>query len=89
MINPENRYVKLQRKTLVDGTVVYKPALPKVIETTDDDTVIIAGELDRMDVIAANAFGSPLEWWRIAAANKKVNGSLMFKPGQKVIIPKA
>lgn len=88
MPRPEDRYRKLEKKKLPDGRIVYRSAIPKTVETFEDDTHLIAGELDRMDIIAANAFGSSLDWWRIAAANKKVNGSIFFKPGQKVIIPR-
>jgi hypothetical protein len=89
MARPEDRYRKLKTKKLVDGRVVYSSAIPVSIETDDLDESFVANERDRMDIVAKNQFGSALDWWRIAAANKKVNGSLHFKPGQTVIIPRA
>lgn len=88
MSRPDDRYRKLEVKKLEDGRNVYRSSIPISISTTDSDSKFIAGELDRMDILAKNIFGSAQEWWRIAAANKKVNGSLHFKPGQTVIIPR-
>lgn len=85
---PEDRYVKLEVKTLSNGRVVYKPAIPVSVPTDDNDSTFVANERDRMDIIANNAYGTQFDWWRIAAANKHVNGSLHFKPGTKVVIPK-
>jgi hypothetical protein len=89
MARPEERYRKLKKKQLPDGKQVYLPAIPLSINSTTEDEEFVAGEVDRMDTIAQNAYGSAMDWWRIAAANKKVNGSIFFKPGQRVIIPKA
>jgi hypothetical protein len=89
MSKPEDRYRNLKKKQLSDGTQVYRSAIPITIDLTDANEQFSASELDRMDILASNIYGSALDWWRIAAANKKVNGSIHFKPGQKVIIPKA
>lgn len=88
MSRPEDRYVKLQTKILNDGTVVYRPAIPISVDSNVSDVTFIANERDRMDIIANNAYGSAVNWWIIAAANKRVDGSLHIKPGTKVIIPK-
>lgn len=89
MPKPEDRYIKLETKILPDGRTVYKSAIPLNVEGDSiTDPVIIANERDRMDVIAYNVYGSPLDWWRIAAANKHVNGSLHIKPGTKLVIPR-
>jgi nucleoid-associated protein YgaU len=84
----EDRYQKLETKVLPDGRTVYKPARPATVTgDPSTDEVIIANERDRLDIIAFNVYGSSLDWWRIAAANKHVNGSLHVKPGTKLIIP--
>jgi nucleoid-associated protein YgaU len=89
MSRAEDRYVKLESKTLPDGRVVYKSAIPKVIEGDPvNDLTIVANERDRLDIIANNVFGDPTQWWRIASANGRVNGSLHILPGQTLIIPK-
>lgn len=89
MARPEDRYISLETKTLPSGRVVYKSAIPIVVPVDDlNDLTMIANERDRMDIMANNAYGSSEDWWRIAAANRKVNGSLHFRPGTTVIIPK-
>lgn len=86
---PEERYVKLQITRRKDGKQVYRSCRPSSV-TTDpvSDTTIYASEMDRMDVIANNVYGSPESWWKIAAANKQVNGSISVRPGSKLLIPK-
>jgi nucleoid-associated protein YgaU len=88
MARPEDRYEKLETKTLANGTVVYKPARPKAVDVHDNDITIDVNERDRMDVIANNMYGTPLDWWKIAAANHLTNGSLHITPGTKITIPK-
>ncbi len=89
MSSPEDRYRKLETKTLPNGRVVYMSAIPLVVDVDPlmDDS-IVASERDRMDIIAHNMYGSAEEWWRIAAANRRVDGSLHLKPGTTVYIPK-
>jgi len=79
---------KLVEKKLPDGRTVYQTAKPKPISPDIDDIIITADERDRSDIIANNVFGSAMEWWRIAAANGRVDGSLHFTPGQRIIIPR-
>ena len=89
MSRPEDRYVKLETKVLPNGKTVYRSAIPRTVDADPlTDTTIIANEQDRMDIIAHNVYGDSAEWWRIAAANKRVDGSLHLKPGNSVIIPK-
>lgn len=79
----------LQTKVLSNGRVVYMSALPRPIyPNLLTDPYITAGDTVRMDVIAQGAYGSPHEWWRLAAANLKVNGSLYFRPGTQIVIPR-
>jgi nucleoid-associated protein YgaU len=89
MSQPEERYVELKTKILSDGRVVYRTAIPITI-TTDplNDVTVVANERDRLDIIAHNVYGDASQWWRIAAANKHVNGSLHILPGESLIIPR-
>lgn len=56
-------------------------------------TVTIAGRhvvrsLDRPDTLAAQYFGEPLLYWRIADANAVIDpGELTDTPGRRVVIP--
>ena len=87
-MKPQERYSRLlQSKKLDDGRTVYKSNVLKDIIESTDDFIITAGAEDRADIIANNAFGDPDAWWRIIA-NKNFKGSLFFKPGQEVRIPK-
>lgn len=89
MSKPEDRYETLDIKILPDGREVYASARPIKIDADPlVDQVLIANERDRMDVIAHNVYGSAEEWWRIASANKRVDGSLHLRPGIKIVVPK-
>lgn len=88
MSKAEDRYIKLETKTLSDGRTVYRSSIPATVDVNDNDQFVIANERDRLDIIAYNAYGSALDWWRIAAANKNVNGSLHLTPGTKLVIPR-
>lgn len=88
MNRPDDRYVKLETKRLPDGRVVYRSCRPRAVETNEADASFEASSTDRMDVVAHNVYGSAMDWWRIAAANKRVDGSLFLKLGTTVIIPK-
>ena len=86
---PEERYRKVTKKILPNGKTVYGSVLPKTIRGDSlTDVILTANEDDRLDVIAQNAYGAADQWWRIACANRNVNGSLYLKPGTLFIIPK-
>lgn len=88
MPRPEDRYRKLETKQLPNGKTVYMSAIPMTVPADPlTDVSIVANEQDRMDIIANNVYGSSQDWWRIAAANKRVNGSMHFTTGQTVLIP--
>lgn len=87
MDKPEDRYVNLETKTLSNGRVVYASARPVKVIPKETDPVVVVSELDRMDIIANNAYGSPIGWWRIAAANGLSRGTLHVKAGTPLIIP--
>ncbi len=88
MARPEDRYVKLDTKTLPDARLVYKSARANDVVPTDTELRIISDEKDRLDIIARSVYGSPVEWWRLAAANRRVDGSLHSLPGKEIVIPK-
>lgn len=89
MSRPEERYVELKTKVLSDGRVVYRTSLPIAIDVDPLNSITVtANERDRLDIIAHNVYGEASQWWRIAAANKHVNGSLHILPGETLIIPK-
>ena len=87
------RHVEKTTKTLESqslrrqGTMVYRTTMPTRIEPAIDDLIITVGEGDRMDVLANKYYGSASLWYIIAAANNITNGSMHFKPGEKIRIP--
>lgn len=85
----QDRYVnKLEATVLPDGRRVFLTARPRTVSINVDDVVISASDRDRADIMANNVYSSAMDWWRIAAANAKVDGSLHFTPGQTVVIPR-
>lgn len=91
MANPSDRYTQpLATKTLPNGKTVYASALPAPV-TVDplNDILLKASEHDRMDIIAYNAYGGQQYWWRIAAANGLVNGSVFIPAGVQFFVPLA
>jgi hypothetical protein len=89
MAFPEERYVKLRTMRRADGKLVYRSCRPAtVVSDLANDTTIYASEMDRLDVIANNVYGSSESWWKIAAANHQVNGSISVSAGSKLLIPK-
>lgn len=86
---PDERYIKtLETVTLLDGRVVYKPSITKtIVGNSLTDLTIVANDHDRLDIMANNTYGSPMDWWRIASANNNVNGSIHLKPGTVLVIP--
>lgn len=85
----QDRYdTPLDLRTTVSGKVVYRSVIPTFVPTDSlTDNTIEANDALRMDVMAQNVYGDASEWWRIAAANGKINGSLYFRPGTTIIIP--
>ncbi len=82
-----DRYQRLETKVLPDGRTVYKPARPSVVPQSITDAIVYANERDRLDIIATNIYGDAQQWWRLAAINGRVNGSLHLKPGSEIRIP--
>lgn len=86
-MSTSDRYQNLETKVLRDGRTVYKPTRPTTVRQRSTDAIIHANERDRFDIIAQNIYNSAYEWWRIAALNGHVDGSLHIKPGTEVRIP--
>jgi hypothetical protein len=82
-----DRYQRLETKVLPDGRTVYKPTRPAVVQQSITDAVVYANERDRFDIIAQNIYGDAQQWWRLAAINRRVDGSLHVKPGTEIRIP--
>mgnify|MGYP007089350295 CR=1 FL=1 len=87
--NAQDRYATpLVTKKLPDGKVVFRSARPISIKPKPlTDIEITASDVLRMDKLARNAYGSVQDWWVIASANGRVDGSLFFRPGSQVVIP--
>lgn len=78
----------LETRRLPNGRLVYRSLRPKtVVPNSLTDVQITATDTIRMDMLANNVYGDPNQWWRIAAANGRANGSLFFKAGTGIIIP--
>jgi nucleoid-associated protein YgaU len=69
------------------GTEVYRAARPIKIKVAADDSIIIANEGDRLDLLATKFYGSPRYWFVLASVNDLVNGSMHVKPGTQLRIP--
>lgn len=82
-----DRYQNLETKVLANGKVVYRAVRPAVVRKSISDAVIVANERDRFDIIANNIYDNPHDWWRLAALNGRVDGSLHVKPGTEIRIP--
>lgn len=87
--NPQTRYeTPLVAKKLPDGRVVYMSARPVALKPLPlKDLEITSSKAIRMDTLAKNTYGSAVNWWVIASANGRVDGSLYFRAGSKIIIP--
>jgi nucleoid-associated protein YgaU len=48
----------------------------------------IAGQNDRLDLLAHKYYGDTMKWWVIARANNLINGSIAIEPGTKLFIPR-
>lgn len=42
---------------------------------------------DRLDTIASDIYGDPLQWWRIADANPSLDDVLTLIPGTRLVVP--
>jgi hypothetical protein len=85
----QDRYANpLKQKQLPNGKMVYRSLRPRSIKPDIlNDSQINADDTIRMDKLAANVYSDQFDWWRIASANGRFQGSMFFKPGSIIIIP--
>jgi len=72
------------RKT---GSEVYRAVRPVKVQPAADDSIIVANEGDRFDLLATKFYGSPRYWFVLASVNGLANGSMHIKPGTQLRIP--
>lgn len=84
---PYSRYNNLETKVLPNGKTVYKPTIPKTVKPNFSDAEVVAGDADRFDTIAYNLYGDADKWWRIASANRLVNGTLHIPSNTTIKVP--
>jgi hypothetical protein len=89
MASTQDRYdTTLDTRVTRDGKLVYRSLRPRNIPIDPiNDIQLAATDATRMDKLAFKAYGEALDWWRIASANGRVDGSLYFRPGTKIILP--
>ena len=89
MASTQDRYeTKVETRRTTDGKLVYRSLRPKSIKPDPlTDLQLSATDTTRMDKVSFNVFGTALDWWRLASINGRVDGSLYFRPGTKIIIP--
>jgi len=73
--------------TSTSGKTMYKPTYYPSIDARADDSYIITGATDRLDLIANDFYGDSTLWWIIAMVND-LEGDSMFPPtGIQLRIP--
>ena len=73
--------------TSTSGKTIYKPTYYPSIDARVDDSYIITGATDRLDLIANDFYGDSTLWWIIAMVND-LEGDSMFPPtGIQLRIP--
>ena len=86
------RYVLQTKKKLGSqqlrkpGTEVFRTTFPTKISPAEDDSIVIAGDAERLDNLAAKYYGSPSLWYVIASVNN-IAGSMHAPPGTQLRIP--
>lgn len=68
------------------GTEVFRSPIPLKVAPSDDDTIITAGDGDRLDRLSSQFYGTPTLWFVIASVNN-INGTMHIKPGTQLRIP--
>lgn len=91
MFEPNSRYATLPTATFVlDGREVQyvrRRLLPDQPQSHTTMSVTVT-DGDRLDLIAARAFGDPLAWWLLADHNQAMDPSdLVDEPGRDLQIP--
>ncbi len=87
--NPQERYeTPMDIRKTPTGKNVYRSLIPKTIPEEQSLNVKLQTSIStRMDKLAQDLLDSPFNWWKIAAINNHVNGSLYFTPGTKINLP--
>ena len=67
---------------------MYAPTYYPVIEPKADDSYIITGTEDRLDLIAYDFYGDATLWWVVAMVNNLPGDSLFPPQGFYLRIPK-
>jgi phage tail protein X len=70
-----------------DGKRVYLTTRYPIIESNQDDTIIITNEADYLDSLAYKYYSDPTLWWVIALANNLGKGRMSVPPGIQLRIP--
>jgi nucleoid-associated protein YgaU len=73
--------------TSTSGKDMYAPTYYPNIEAQENDTYIIVGGTDRLDVIAYDFYGDSTLWWTIAMANNLPGDSMFPPPGMYLRVP--
>ncbi len=86
MLDPDSRYAGLPTTTWIapDGRVVTYLTRRFLPRASASSTLVelSVGAGDRLDLVAARAFGDPGQWWRIADANEAMDpAELVSEPG--------
>ena len=87
------RYEKITTKKLGDndlrarGMEVYRSLIPTKVNIADDDSMFIANEGDRLDILAQRFYGNSRYWFVLASVNDITNGSVHIVPGTQLRIP--
>ena len=61
--------------------------LPKITRQPGDP-VIIATNIDRLDLLANRFYNDVTKWWIICLANNLPGDSMFIEPGKQIFIPK-
>lgn len=79
-----NRYTKVSRKVVDKVSRIGTAYLPKFKES-NSDTLLIATDGDRCDLLAGEYYGDPSLWWFIASINNLSSNNI--KSGTQLRIP--
>lgn len=89
MFAPGSRYARVGQATVIDAQGRPRPYV--LLRTFPPDAAAVqthtfaAGE--RLDLIAASAYGDPGQFWRICDANRAVRPDDLEHPGLRLSIP--
>ena len=83
-----SRYSNIPTTKSISNKTIYQQVYYPEIPTSEDDTYIIVGDQDRLDLIANDFWGDAELWWVLVMVNN-LDGSSFFPPkGMQLRIPK-